>query len=224
MVRGFNLTDHSFLAGARAKGDSSGSTAVAAVIHGTAPDDVRIVVANTGDSRAVLCRGGRAVAMTEDHKPNLPAEQRRINRSGGKVIDANGTYRVGRRAVSGSQTWLAVARAFGDIGLKEPDQCVIPTPDIETRHVLPGDSFVLLACDGIFDVLTNQQAIDIAAEHLPGNPRDAAAAVVRAAYKAESQDNLTVLVRNLTTTTTTSLPSISLNLCIFFVRVRSRAH
>lgn len=217
MVRGFNLTDHSFLAGARAKGDSSGSTAVAAVIHGTAPDDVRIVVANTGDSRAVLCRGGRAVAMTEDHKPNLPAEQRRINRSGGKVIDANGTYRVGRRAVSGSQTWLAVARAFGDIGLKEPDQCVIPTPDIETRHVLPGDSFVLLACDGIFDVLTNQQAIDIAAEHLPGNPRDAAAAVVRAAYKAESQDNLTVLVRNqtTTTTTTTSLPSISLNLCIF---------
>ena len=178
MVRGFNLTDHSFLAGARAKGDRSGSTAVGALIHGTAPDDVRILVANTGDSRAVLCRSGRAVAMSEDHKPNLPAEQRRINRSGGKVIDANGTFRVGRRAATGSQTWLAVARAFGDIGLKEPDQCVIPTPDVETRHILPGDTFLLLACDGIFDVLSNQQAIDIAGEHLPGNPREAAAAVV----------------------------------------------
>eukprot|EP00041_Stephanoeca_diplocostata_P028138 m.787719 g.787719 ORF g.787719 m.787719 type:complete len:94 (+) comp23309_c0_seq50:1959-2240(+) len=76
---------------------------------------------------------GTALPMSDDHKPNRPDEERRIKRAGGHVIDAGGVFRVassrGLAGVKGS-TFLSVARAFGDIGLKEPDPLVISTPDV----------------------------------------------------------------------------------------------
>ena len=47
---------------------------------------MRLVVANLGDSRAVLCRGGQAVAASEDHKPMRIDEKKRIERAGGLVL------------------------------------------------------------------------------------------------------------------------------------------
>eukprot|EP00039_Didymoeca_costata_P015510 m.265998 g.265998 ORF g.265998 m.265998 type:complete len:578 (+) comp16238_c0_seq31:160-1893(+) len=191
MSRAFEVTDKSFLSGAREKKIQSGSTAVAALVHGTAPDDVRVTVANTGDSRAVLCRNGKAVDMSEDHKPSLPSESKRIKQLGGVIQDVVGVHRV---STSNPGTpWMSVARAFGDISLKEPKKVMICTPELQTRHILPGDELIVLGCDGIWDVLSSQDAVDIALEH-KGSPRTAASAIVRAAHKKGSEDNITATV------------------------------
>lgn len=74
-----------------------------------------------GDSRAVLSKGGKAVALSVDHKPNRLDERRRIENAGGVVVWA-GTWRVGGV--------LAVSRAFGDRMLK---QYVVAQPDIQVK-------------------------------------------------------------------------------------------
>ncbi|KXS18075.1 protein phosphatase 2C [Gonapodya prolifera JEL478] len=130
--------------------DPSGCTAVVAIVT----DDDVIYVANAGDSRCVLCSDGKAVAMSEDHKPGNPDESARIMRGGGFV-------EYGR--VNGN---LALSRALGDFEFKQnpslppEEQVVTAFPDVVARKVTPSDEFLVLACDGIWDVLDNQQVCD----------------------------------------------------------------
>ncbi|XP_010049277.2 protein phosphatase 2C 51 isoform X1 [Eucalyptus grandis] len=91
-----------------------GSTAVVAVVGREV-----VVVANCGDSRAVLCRGGVAMALTDDHKPNRPDELKRVEAAGGRVINWNGHRILGV---------LATSRSIGDQYLKP---FVIPEPEIK---------------------------------------------------------------------------------------------
>ncbi|CAD2221863.1 protein phosphatase [Angomonas deanei] len=143
--------------------DDSGCTSV--VVHVT-PKVVRC--ASVGDSRAVLCRRAaatanseevfevngvsyEAVALSYDHKPEVPEEQARIEAIGGHV-QAN--------RVNGQ---LAMSRALGDFTYKQnkdkkvEEQLVIPNPTVIEAPRAPEDVFVVLACDGIFDVLTNKE-------------------------------------------------------------------
>lgn len=130
--------------------DRSGSTAVCAMIS---PD--HFFFANCGDSRAVLSRNGEAYFSTEDHKPINPGERERIQNAGGSVMI---------QRVNGS---LAVSRALGDFEYKQVEgkgpceQLVSPEPEvtIETRQ-LQYDEFLVLACDGIFDVMSNEELCD----------------------------------------------------------------
>jgi serine/threonine protein phosphatase PrpC len=111
-----------------------------------------VVFANLGDSRALLSSGGQVVFATSDHKPEDPSEKDRICDAGGYVL---------RGRVNGC---LAVARAFGDFQFKDqnadqPLQMVSPCPDItfvDRNH--DDDEFVLICCDGIFDVMTSEDA------------------------------------------------------------------
>lgn len=121
-----------------------------------------IVVANTGDSRAVLCRQGRAINMSEDHKPNLPRERLRIENAGGCVTkQPNGPYTIYR--VNGD---LSLSRSIGDLRFKQNierqpwEQMVCCTPDIRVFEREPSDEFMILACDGIWDVLESQQVVN----------------------------------------------------------------
>jgi protein phosphatase 1G len=130
-------------------GPAAGCTAVCAVVRGDA-----LVVANAGDSRCVLSRAGRAVAMTQDHKPNDPEEFARITAAGGFVADGR---------VNGS---LNLSRALGDLEYKQARQlppqaqAVTAFPEVRAERLQGGDEFLILACDGIWDVLTNQEAVD----------------------------------------------------------------
>jgi protein phosphatase 1G len=131
-------------------GYACGTTAVVALITAD-----QLVVANAGDSRAVLCRGGAAVALSEDHKPQLPGETKRIEAAGGFVIG----NRVNRN--------LGLSRAIGDLQYKQnpnksaEQQIVTALPDVRSVALRDDqDEFVVLACDGIFDVLDNQAVID----------------------------------------------------------------
>ena len=149
-----------------------GTTSVIAIANGT-----RLTVANVGDSRCVLCRDGKAVRLTVDHKPDLPEESAYIRSKGGFV-------REGR--ISGM---LAVSRALGDGFLGD---AVNATPHIRSLDLTEDDSFMILACDGVWDVITDQQACDIVASEI--DPLIAAKKLRDAAFERRSFDNISVIV------------------------------
>lgn len=134
-----------------------GCTAVCVAIT-----DSHVVCANAGDSRAVLSRGGRAMPLSKDHKPNDRNERRRIEASGGMVKEITTGKRTQYR-VNGD---LNLSRAIGDLrhktrqDLRHDQQAVSSTPDVHIEVREPEDEFVVLACDGVWDVRTNSQVVD----------------------------------------------------------------
>jgi len=146
--------------------DMEGSTAVTVLL-----DEDKIWTANLGDSRAVLCRDGKAVNLTEDHKPNSPAEKKRIEDLGGNVrwfgyldpdrqpVQGMGAYRINEN--------LAVSRAFGD-RLETP--FVSDEPEIrEFKRKRDKDRFIIIASDGLWDCLSSQDAVKFAKSILAGS-------------------------------------------------------
>jgi len=213
------LTDNEFLAKAREREVLDGSTMILCLIF---PDEgrghdgsrgrslYRLVVGNVGDSRAVMCRaqGGRltAVRLSDDHKPGRADERRRIEAKGG-VVDMQGVWRVftpGPANFGGrSVLWgLAVSRAFGDLLMKEPQaygcagatgELVTATPEVHSYELHPTeDRFLVLACDGVWDVLGDDDAVAVCVEHRSAEL--AAHALVRRAFEIGSDDNITALV------------------------------
>lgn len=127
--------------------DSSGSTAIAAFVS-----PQHVYLANCGDSRAILCRDNAPEFATRDHKPVLSGERDRILKAGGSVII---------QRVNGS---LAVSRALGDfeyknvLGFGQCEQLVSPEPEVFcVDRDLKMDQFMVLACDGIWDVMSNEE-------------------------------------------------------------------
>lgn len=126
--------------------DRSGSTAVGILISAD-----HFFFINCGDSRAVLYRNSNVCFSTLDHKPGNPREKERIQNAGGTVMI---------QRVNGS---LAVSRALGDYDYKNVDgkgpteQLVSPEPEVfEMMRAPELDQFVILACDGIWDVMSNE--------------------------------------------------------------------
>ncbi|GJY64020.1 probable protein phosphatase 2C 33 [Tanacetum coccineum] len=139
----------------------SGTTAVTLIKQGQ-----DLILGNVGDSRAIL--GTRdvksnslvAVQLTIDLKPNLPAEADRIRKCKGRVFALQDEPDVTRVWLPNNDSpGLAMARAFGDFCLK--DFGLISVPDIFYRRLTENDQFVVLATDGIWDVLTNKEVVDI---------------------------------------------------------------
>ncbi|CAM9754127.1 unnamed protein product [Pylaiella littoralis] len=136
-----NLQDHPIQAGC---------TSVVCLMVGK-----NLHVANAGDSRAVLCRAGVAVALSHDHKPLADTEKNRIERAGGFVNAA------GR--VNGN---LNLSRSIGDLkykanaGLPPADQMITAEPDLKSVEVTNEDQFMILACDGVWDCMSSQECVD----------------------------------------------------------------
>lgn len=204
------LTDDEFLAKAREREVLDGSTGLLCLIWPQDERRNRMLLANIGDSRAVLCRSQSnrlcAVGLTDDHKPGRADERERILAKGG-VVDMQGVWRVftpGPATFGGrSLLWgLAVSRAFGDLLMKEPQrygcqgatgELVTATPEIHCYDLQPDqDRFLVLACDGIWDVLSNEDAIAVCIEHRSAEL--AAHALVRKSFETGSDDNLTAVV------------------------------
>ncbi|KAJ6794615.1 putative protein phosphatase 2C 53 [Iris pallida] len=180
--------------------ETVGSTAVAAVVCSS-----HIIVANCGDSRAVLCRGKQPVALSVDHKPNREDEYARIEAEGGKVIQWNG-YRV--------LGVLAMSRSIGDRYLKP---WIIPVPEVTIVPRTKEDECLILASDGLWDVMSNEEACDAARRRIllwhkknGGSPASssrgeeadpaaqaAAEYLLHLALKKGSKDNITIIVVDL---------------------------
>jgi len=175
----FHETEREFLNIAGREGLRDGTTAVCAVIQRGKKEEV-LTVAHVGDSRGVLCRAGYAVAITQDHKPDLEPEKARIEALGG-FVSFIGCWRA--------MGILAMSRAIGDLFLKP---YVTAEPDVSSMPLRPDDEFVVIASDGIFDVFDNDQVVQIVRS--AGTPQEAAALLTKSAFAAGSLDNLTAVV------------------------------
>ncbi len=132
----------------------SGQGACALAVH---VGEEEITLANLGDCRAVICRGGKAVALTEDHLPKGD-ERKRILDLGGAITYASLCERVYKEDEKGDCIYgLAMTRAFGDT---EARPFVIPEPTITVEKRTPEDEFILSATDGIWNALKNQKAVE----------------------------------------------------------------
>eukprot|EP01018_Ginkgo_biloba_P000177 Gb_40834 [translate_table: standard] len=135
-------TDAEFLK----QGVSSGTCCVTALIR-----DGNLIVSNTGDCRAVISRDGNAEALTCDHRAAREDERERIENLGGYVDFRHGVWRV--------QGVLAVSRGIGDLHMKE---WISAEPDTREVQITPNCEFLILASDGLWDKVSNQEAVDLA--------------------------------------------------------------
>eukprot|EP01035_Chromulina_nebulosa_P018133 gene18133-23787_t len=181
----------------------AGSVGVALVIYSQV-NNIKVTIANVGDCRAVLSDAdGIAKQLTTDHKPTLPQERARIEASGGFVHN---------NRVNGL---LAVSRSFGDLQYKltevgndnfsqlltprgedESTQQVISEPEIIEFNIETNYDFIILASDGLWEVMSNQEAVDYTRRQLRGyrNVELAAKALVNKAKNLGSLDNITAVV------------------------------
>eukprot|EP01129_Flabellula_baltica_P004605 TRINITY_DN1612_c0_g2_i1.p1 TRINITY_DN1612_c0_g2~~TRINITY_DN1612_c0_g2_i1.p1 ORF type:complete len:553 (+),score=115.18 TRINITY_DN1612_c0_g2_i1:2-1660(+) len=145
-----------------------------------------LYIANVGDSRAVICRGDQAIPLTDDHKPNRPDEQLRIEMAGGEVVS--------RTAVPRVNGVLSVSRAIGDVSLKDPIPIVIPDPEMNTYTLTPEDRFLVIASDGIWDVMSNDDVISYIRKRMFVNRDCIADLLTEKAKNLGSNDNITAVI------------------------------
>jgi serine/threonine protein phosphatase PrpC len=129
-----------------------------------------LVVANVGDSRAVLSRGRKALDLTTDHKPNDKKERERVEKLGG-TVQWHGYFDARKRPIPGTGVWringnLAVARAIGDAS-EQP--FVGSEADTGRTSCTREDEFVVLASDGLWDVMGSQEAVSFVHQTLSGS-------------------------------------------------------
>ncbi|KAL1536896.1 protein-serine/threonine phosphatase [Salvia divinorum] len=177
----FVKADHA-LADAKNLDQSSGTTALVALMLGRT-----MIIANAGDSRAVLGKRGRAIELSNDHKPNCTSERLRIEKLGGVIYDG---YLNGQ---------LSVARALGDWHMKGTKGSPYPLssePELEELVLTEEDEFLIIGCDGLWDVMSSQYAVTIVRKELMAHndPERCSRELVREALKRNTCDNLTVVV------------------------------
>mmetsp|Transcript_48648 Transcript_48648/g.89678 ORF Transcript_48648/g.89678 Transcript_48648/m.89678 type:complete len:411 (+) Transcript_48648:49-1281(+) len=134
-----------------------GCTACVALVLKEANRRRRVICANCGDSRAVLCKGGVAIDLSFDHKPNDAAERARIVAAGGRVDLFGPCWRI--------DAGLNLSRAMGDFWYKSlllprDEQKVTSIPDLHEIALEPADEFIVIGSDGIFDVMSSQELVD----------------------------------------------------------------
>jgi len=162
----------------------SGCTSVTCLLQKNKDGEGRTLYsANCGDSRAVLCcKGGKAKRLSEDHKASDKTEKTRIEELGGFVL---------RDRVLGM---LAVSRAFGGHNLK---QFVSARPYITKTQLTGDEEFLIVACDGLWDEFTDEEAVKLVRENFYNKGESefrAADALVKAALEEGTKDNVTVMV------------------------------
>ncbi|CAL4988842.1 unnamed protein product [Urochloa decumbens] len=164
---------------------SGGACAATALVKGG-----DLYVAHLGDCRAVLSRdGGAAAALTADHTCAAEGERERIERGGGYVSrSGSGVWRV--------QGSLAVSRSFGDAGLK---RWVVAEPEVSRVPLAAGCEFLVVASDGLWDKVSNQEAVDAVSRSRRNavSVGSSCAELVDMARSRGSRDDVTVMVVDL---------------------------
>merc|ERR1712066_815608 len=167
--------------------DKSGTTAICVLIS-----EKYTIFSNCGDSRGVLSGdGSKPVLVTQDHKPSNPPELERIQNAGGSVMI---------QRVNGS---LAVSRALGDFEYKNVDgkgpteQLVAPEPEFYIKERQPDlDQFLVLACDGVWDVMTNEDICNFISHRMKvhDNLETICNEVIDTCLYKGSRDNMSIII------------------------------
>ncbi|KAK9110705.1 hypothetical protein Sjap_018765 [Stephania japonica] len=173
--KAYEQTDKAILSNSSDLG-RGGSTAVTAILI----NGQKLWVANVGDSRAVISKSGKAIQMTTDHEPST--ERGSIENKGGFVSNMPGDV----PRVNGQ---LAVSRAFGDKSLKSH---LRSDPDIKNAEINTNIDILILASDGLWKVMSNQEAVDIARKIK--DPQKAAKQLTIEAVNRGSKDDISCIV------------------------------
>jgi serine/threonine protein phosphatase PrpC len=185
-------TEDEFMELAKKDELNDGTTLLVALIAGN-----KLYLTNVGDSEAILCRDDEPLVLTTIHNPSKnPKEGVRVQNAGGRLIN----NRVGHPHYNVRLFNIAVSRAIGDLLYKSPDftlnktSGLIAEPDISVTELSPQDKFLLLACDGLWDVFSYDDAIDFVLEKLEEtqDPQAIADELVNEALARRSMDNVTV--------------------------------
>lgn len=188
----------------------SGTCALVAYLHHR-----QLRIASVGDCRCVL--GSRpdnegeveALQLSTDHKVSLPLEKERIESTGGwvrmsRIDPENGEVIPARMYEVEGKPWLGpglcVSRALGDLNAL---RCgLIPTPEIYKHTICPEDRFLILASDGVWEFIENEEAVQIVDQfHRKGLPAlnacrhlIAKAAVCWRKFEGDYRDDITAIV------------------------------
>ncbi|KAF4591435.1 protein phosphatase 2C [Ophiocordyceps camponoti-floridani] len=137
-----------------------------------------LYTANVGDARIILCRSGKALRLSYDHKGSDENEGKRISNAGGLILN---------NRVNGV---LAVTRALGDAYLKS----LVTGHPYTTETVIQTDldEFIIIACDGLWDVCSDQEAVDLIRN--VQDPTAASKLLVDHALSRFSTDNLSCMI------------------------------
>ncbi|KAL0299662.1 UNVERIFIED_CONTAM: putative protein phosphatase 2C 76 [Sesamum radiatum] len=193
----YQQTDADFLDSEKHTFRDDGSTASTAVLVGN-----HLYVANVGDSRTIISKAGKAIPLSEDHKPNRSDERRRIENAGGVVMWA-GTWRVEVSwpgaceafvLAEPSGTWR-VGGVFGHVscfGQSHAEAICVAEPEIQEQEVDQDLELLVLASDGLWDVVPNEDAVLIA--QTEEEPEAAARKLTETAFSRGSADNITCIV------------------------------
>lgn len=158
-------------------GNNSGSTVVMLLKKGA-----KYWVANVGDSRAIINSNDKAIAITEDHKPGVVSELNRIRDLGGFVFNMGGVPRV-----MGN---LALSRALGDFNLAP---YVTWEPEIFRLNCNDKNQFIILATDGLWDVMSNDEVVHVLYNKNINNIKSACNDLMSMSRLRGSTDNITIM-------------------------------
>ena len=153
-------------------------------------NDEYLNIINNGDCRCVLCRDNFAMPLTKDHKPHWPEERCRIEQLGGVITFDDYDYRIKD---------LSVSRAFGD---RDATPYVTHRPEVFRYKLDKSDKFIIVACDGLWDVLSNSDAVNFVIENCYdvytgkriNQNVNISKKLTDYALKKGSRDNITVIV------------------------------
>jgi protein phosphatase 2C family protein 2/3 len=146
--------------------DQSGSCGIMAMIQKN-----KCIIANVGDSRLVIYKNNSLFFCTEDHKPGSDIEKERITKAGGKIYQTPSLWPLYQNGKEIEIPWrvlpgrLSVSRTFGDIEAKDEKfggnkNVVVALPDITEIELNEDFNLIVLGCDGIFDVLNNEEILE----------------------------------------------------------------
>ena len=177
-----------------------GGAAEAAASFGIGPSVSRtLITANVGDCRAVVSRRGEAIDLTRDHKADDAQEVQRVKAAGATIMNNR------------LEGYLAVTRSFGDLALKvfaseevqqgltfptEVRDALITTPEMQFADLCYEDEFVVLASDGLWDVMSSQQAVNFVNSQLRNgsSPAETGQSLIEIAIQAGSTDNVSAVI------------------------------
>jgi len=155
-----------------------GCTAVTCLVTGKG-DSKYLYAGNVGDARAVLCRDGKAIRLTEEHKASDVAESKRIIDRGGFIINGR---------VNGQ---IIITRSLGDHLMKE---YIIGDPFLHFEKLTEKDTHLIVACDGLWDVVEDQAAADFVLENSKLSAGEISKKLLIKALQDGTTDNLTIMV------------------------------
>lgn len=148
-------------------------------------------IVNLGDSKCVLCRNNLAFPLTRDHRPSKIEERGRIEKLGGRILkDSEGEWRIKEYSVS---------RSFGDLNATP---FMTHKPDLYQYKIGKNDKFMILGCDGLWDYVSEQEAIDFVNENMYNSANgerehkktNIAKMLAEYSYNKGSGDNITAIV------------------------------